>query len=195
MLHNDALLAAAPHHQNDGNNGNPDHNAHDHAIPEGSSAALLHWFFGRRAVGLQQAWVHICHAFLSSCVYAWVVVSFGSVGESGGRADSIEQGLAVVLLERAKSATASRLTVGTLQTNEAVTQSITMRSARKDVRVFGQARGVKHFLKLLHSVLDVIHIPNGRLNWGQALRHGRSEGWFENAGTEFVVGERQAPPQ
>ena len=82
-----------------------------------------------------------------------------SVCEAFSRADAIDDWLAVVLAELAEGGAAPGLALGALSADETVAElARAVRSAEKNVLMHGKAFRVKHFLQLVHSVLDGVHV-------------------------------------
>ena len=107
-----------------------------------------------------------------------------SVLEAFCWASTLNQRLAVVLLQRSKGTAAARLAVIAGLADEAIAEIGTVRPARQDIIILGKTAGIQLELNLTDSVLNLIHVLDRRLNGWQVLRDRRGKRWLEEAGAQ-----------
>ena len=137
-----------------------------------------------------QLWLGLCCA-----LQLRMLVSVESILKSDRGARTINYRLAVVLLEGSEVATAARLAVVGGLANESITKIGAVGSARQDVVMLREALRVKVKLNLADSVLNLIHVFDGRLNRGQVLGDRRGERWLQETGAERIICQGQASRQ
>ena len=59
----------------------------------------------------------------------------------------------------------------------------------------GQGIRVKHFLQVVHAILNAVHVLNSGFNRWKLRRDGGSVRWFKEPGAKRVVSQREAPSE
>ena len=147
------LLAAAVQYDYEGENGDPSDNRNSHTTPKGILFLFVsRWLFSS-SIFVELWW----ERWQSLQVLAVVLVNVTtrSIGETFDRTHSIYSRLAVVSLQKAKSATAARLAIMPTVAHKSVTElAESLRATEQHILVNGQAVWVHNFLQLVHSVLN-----------------------------------------